>query len=58
MSGDLITHIDGEPVGDGRMTMQRIALLRPGDSVDIAILRGKQSLELRAIVGALNHSRS
>ena len=58
MSGDLITHIDGEPVRDGRMTMQRIALLRPGDSVDIAILRGKQSLELRAIVDALNQSRS
>lgn len=57
MPGDLITHIDGEPVRDGRMTMQRIALLRPGDSVDIIILREQQSLELRAIVGALNQSR-
>jgi serine protease DegS len=56
MPGDLITHIDGEPVRDGRMTMQRIALLRPGDSVDIALLRDQQSLDLRAIVGALNHS--
>jgi serine protease DegS len=57
MPGDLITHIDGEPVRDGRMTMQRIALLRPGDSVDIILLREQQSLELRAIVGALNQSR-
>ncbi len=57
MPGDLITHIDGEPVKDGRMTMQRIAMLRPGDSVDIALLREQQSLELRAIVGVLNQSR-
>jgi len=51
LPGDLITHIDGEPVRDGRMTMLRIAMLRPGDSVDIAILRGEQSMELRAVVG-------
>ena len=56
MPGDLITHIDGEPVRDGRLTMHRIALLRPGDSVEIAVRRGQQSLELRAIVGVLNQS--
>ena len=56
MPGDLITHIDGEPVQDGRVTMQRIALLRPGDSVEIAVLREQQSMELRAIVGVLNQS--
>ncbi len=54
MPGDLITHIDGEPVKDGRLTMHRIALLRPGDSVDIAIRRSEQSIELRAVVGVLN----
>ncbi len=56
MPGDLITHIDGEPVRDGRLTMHRIALLRPGDTVDIAIRRDLQSMELRAIVGVLNQS--
>ena len=54
MPGDLITHIDGEPVKDGRLTMHRIALLRPGDSVDIAIRRNEQTMELRTIVGVLN----
>lgn len=54
--GDLITHINGQPVQDGRPTMHRIALLRPGDSVDIALRRNQQSMELRAIVGVLSQS--
>jgi serine protease DegS len=54
--GDIITHIDGEPVQDGRLTMHRIAMLRPGDTVGISIQRDQQSLELRAIVGALRQS--
>jgi serine protease DegS len=49
--GDLITHIDGEPVLDGRQTMHRIARVRPGDTVGISIQRDQQSLDLRAIVG-------
>ncbi|MDH4039259.1 MAG: trypsin-like peptidase domain-containing protein [Gammaproteobacteria bacterium] len=56
MPGDLITHIDGEPVKDGRLTMHRIALLRPGDSVDIALLRGQQKMDLRAVVGAITQA--
>lgn len=56
LAGDLITHINGEPVQDGRATMLRIALLRPGDSVDIAIQRNQQSMDLRAIVGVLSQS--
>jgi len=56
MPGDLITHINGEPVQDGRLTMHRIALLRPGDTVDIAILRNQQSMELTALVGVLSQS--
>ena len=54
--GDLITHIDGESVQDGRLTMHRIALLRPGDTVAISIQRNQQSLELRAVVGVLHQS--
>ena len=54
--GDIITHIDGEAVGDGRLTMHRIAMLRPGDTVGITLLREQQSFELRAVVGALNQS--
>lgn len=56
MPGDLITQINGEPVQDGRLTMHRIALLRPGDTVDIAIIRNQQSMELTALVGVLSQS--
>ncbi len=54
--GDVITHIDGEAVKDGRLTMHRIALLRPGDTVEIALRRNRQSLELRAVVGVLTQT--
>lgn len=53
---DIITHIDGEPVRDGRLTMHRIAQLRPGDKVDITVVRNNQSLDLQAIVGTLRQS--
>jgi serine protease DegS len=54
--GDIITHIDGNPVQDGRLTMHRIALLRPGDTVEISVQRNQQSLTLRAVVGILQQS--
>jgi serine protease DegS len=54
--GDIITHIDGEPVADGRLTMHRIARLRPGENVAISLQRGTQSLELRAVIGTLSQS--
>ncbi|MFT4518926.1 MAG: serine protease DegS, partial [Halioglobus sp.] len=53
---DIITHIDNEEVRDGRLTMHRIALLRPGDTVAISVQRGSQSINLHAIVGVLNQS--
>lgn len=56
MPGDIITHIDGEPVVDGRKTMHRIAQLRPGDAIAVTVLRGQQSLELRAVVGVQGQS--
>jgi serine protease DegS len=56
LAGDIFTHIDGEPVQDGRLTMHRIALLRPGDKIAISVQRDRQSVELRAVVGVLNQS--
>ena len=53
---DIITRIDGESVKDGRLTMHRIAMLRPGDTVAISLSRNRQSLELNAVVGVLNQS--
>ena len=54
--GDIITHIDGAQVLDGRQTMHRIAQLRPGDTIAISLQRGQQSLELRAVVGIQGQS--
>lgn len=51
LEGDVITHIDGEEVIDGRLTMNRIAMLRPGEAVNIALQRDQQSLEVTAIIG-------
>jgi hypothetical protein len=36
--------------------MHRIALLRPGDTVAVAVQRDAQSFELRAVVGVLRQS--
>ena len=55
--GDIITHINGEAVQDGRLTMHQIAKLRPGDTIEISAQRNQQSLELRTVVGALRQSR-
>lgn len=55
---DIITHIDGEPVIDGRLTMHRIALLRPGDKISVTVQRNQQSIDLQAIVGSLRQSRA
>lgn len=54
--GDVITHIDGEKVIDGRLTMHRIAQLRPGDTIAVSLQRNQQSLELRAVVGIQGQS--
>ena len=56
--GDIITHIENEPVRDGRLTMHRIALLRPGDSIAITVQRNQQSIDLQAVVGTLQQSRA
>ncbi len=54
--GDVITHLEGEPIQDGRQTMHQIAMLRPGDNVEITVQRDRQTMDLRAIVGTLRQS--
>ena len=51
LEGDVITHIDMKPVLDGRATMHQIALLRPGDAVEVNLLREQQEIILEVIVG-------
>jgi serine protease DegS len=50
-AGDFITHLDMEVVRDGHFAMQQIALLRPGDAIEITLQRGEDTLTLEAIVG-------
>jgi serine protease DegS len=50
--GDIITHIDMEPVIDGQVTMNQIALLRPGDAVDLSILRDNREMSINVVVGS------
>lgn len=49
--GDVITHINMQPVVDGRVTMHQIALLRPGDAVDVSLRRESGDLTVQVIVG-------
>lgn len=56
--GDLITHIDNELVVDARQTKNRIAFLRPGDTIEVTVQRDNQSLDLKGIVGTLRESPS
>ncbi|MEM1112044.1 MAG: trypsin-like peptidase domain-containing protein [Pseudomonadota bacterium] len=48
--GDVITHVDNEQVRDGSRTLHRIALLRPGEKVNVTVARGEESLDLEVIV--------
>jgi serine protease DegS len=53
---DIITHIDGEIVEDGRLTMLHIAMLRPGDKISITVQRNEQTIDLQAVIGSLRQS--
>ena len=54
--GDIITHIDGEEIKGGRVTMHRIAMLKPGETIAVSLQRKQQSIELTAVVGILADS--
>ncbi|OHC12106.1 MAG: 2-alkenal reductase [Pseudomonadales bacterium GWC1_66_9] len=49
--GDLIVSIDGQPAADGRHAMNQVAQTRPGETIEIEILRNGQALTLTAEIG-------
>lgn len=49
--GDLISHLDNEPVDDVRLIMYQVSLLRPGEKLSITVERADGPVELDAIVG-------
>jgi serine protease DegS len=49
--GDLILSIDNEAAGDGRSSMNQVALAKPGKKISIDILRNGKPLQLTAQIG-------
>ncbi len=49
--GDLILSLDGQPAVDGRHAMNLVAQARPGQTIDIAILRNGRTQTLTAEIG-------
>ncbi|MFC3607869.1 Do family serine endopeptidase AlgW [Stutzerimonas tarimensis] len=49
--GDVILSIDGAEASDGRSSMNQVARARPGDIIDIRIMRNNKPLTLKAEVG-------
>jgi serine protease DegS len=56
--GDLITSINGQPVGDGHAGMNFIAATRPGETVAIMILRDGETININATVGSRPESKN
>lgn len=50
-TGDVITHINGEPVLDGTYSTNLIAELQPGEPVRLRVLRGTNPLSITTTVG-------
>jgi len=50
-SGDILTMINDQDAANAKAAMNQIASLRPGDSIDIQLLRKGQRISTRAIAG-------
>lgn len=51
LPGDVILHIDQEPVSNGRQAMNQVARAHPGQKVRLRILRDGQAMQFEAEVG-------
>ncbi|MEO0442112.1 MAG: trypsin-like peptidase domain-containing protein [Pseudomonadota bacterium] len=51
LPGDILTHINDKPVGNGRDGMNLIAQVRPNDIVQITVIRKGEKLQLTAVSG-------
>jgi serine protease DegS len=57
LAGDIITRINGQPVGDGHAGMNFIAATRPGETVALDVVRNGTAISLNAIVGSRPENR-
>ena len=51
LPGDIITHINGQLVGDGRQGTNIIADLAPGDPIHVDVVRDGEKISLTAVAG-------
>ncbi len=56
--GDVLLQIAGEPVTSSRKAMNRIARFKPGDKVELGILRNGHEMSLEASVGERPQTRN
>lgn len=49
--GDLITHFDQQPVGDGRQALNLIADTPPGSTISVRLMREGVQMDVNTIVG-------
>ncbi len=57
-NGDIITHINGQPVGDGQAGMNYIAATRPGDEVAVDVVRQGDAININAVIGQRPETQS
>lgn len=50
-AGDVITHINDQPVGDGRMGMNQVADTHPGEQVTVTLLRNGNPMTIGVTIG-------
>lgn len=50
-SGDVITHIGGEPIQNSREALNRVATMQPGEKVELRGVRNSQPFTLTATIG-------
>jgi serine protease DegS len=51
MAGDVLVAINGKPAGEGRSAMNRVALMTPGDAIELTIYRDGKRMQLKGNVG-------
>jgi len=56
--GDIMVAVNGQPIADGRSSMNRIARFAPGTMITISLLRNGNPVELKVTIGERPRSRN
>jgi serine protease DegS len=58
LPGDILTHMNGEKISDGRAAMNQVADFEPGTQIPVKLLRNGQSIDRVIRVGQRPNSAS